>query len=192
MSGSDDAGSADREYAIVLDVLAHGRSDAPEPQYQRSPVAYLVAERDFSLFEVALTEDADITIDDRVAIRPDFEPGIERGHQIEYDGLTDGAQSELEYVVEEIVEERESEFVDFFNEAQPVSLRLHQLTILPGIGDKLRDAILDRRKRRPFESFEDLESSIDGLHDPKGTIVDRVLAEIREDEDLKYTLFARS
>ncbi|MFW5937945.1 MAG: DUF655 domain-containing protein [Halanaeroarchaeum sp.] len=192
MSDSDGSETDDREFAVVLDVLAHGRSDADEPQYRRSPVAYAVGEDTFALFELTLTDDADITIDDRIAIRPAFDPGIDRGRQIDYEKLTDGAKSELEYVVEEIVEDDEERFVDFFNEAQPVSLRLHQLNILPGIGDKLRDSILDRRKRRPFESFEDLESAIDGLHDPKATIVDRILEELREPEDLKYKLFVRS
>ena len=191
MSDSDES-EADREYAVVLDVLAHGRSDADEPQYRRSPVAYAVAEDTFALYELTLTDDADITIDDRIAIRPDFDPGIDRGRQTDYEGLTDGARSELEYVVEEIVEADERRFVDFFNEAQPVSLRLHQLNILPGIGDKLRDTILEKRKRHPFESFDDLEAKVDGLHDPKGTIVDRILQEIRDEDDLKYKLFVRS
>ena len=192
MSDSDGSDADDREYAVVLDVLAHGRSDADEPQYRRSPVAYAVAEDTFALYEMTLDDDAGITIGDRVAIRPALAPGIDRGRQIDYDRLTDGAKSELEYVVEEIVDADEERFVDFFNEAQPVSLRLHQLTIVPGIGDKLRDSILDQRKRRPFDSFEQLEDRVDGLHDPKGTIVDRILEEIREGDDLKYQLFARS
>ena len=191
MSDSDESND-DREIAVILDVLAHGRSDADEPQYRRSPVAYAVGEDTFSLFEMTLIDDADITIGDRVAIRPAFAEGIDRGREIDFDDLTDGAKSELEYVIEEIVEADERRFVDFFNEAQPVSLRLHQLNILPGIGDKLRDSILDQRKRRPFESFEDLGERVDGLHDPKGTITDRITEELREGEDLKYKLFVRS
>ena len=192
MSDSDESEATDREYAVVLDVLAHGRSDADEPQYRRSPVAYAVGEDTFALFELTLTDDADITIDDRIAIRPDFDPGIDRGRQTDYEGLTDGGRSELEYVVEEIVEADERRFVDFFNEAQPVSLRLHQLNILPGIGDKLRDTILEKRKRQPFSSFEELEAKVDGLHDPMGTITERILQEIRDEDDLKYKLFVRS
>lgn len=191
MSDSDESGSDDREAAIVLDVLAHGRSDADEPQYRRSPVAYAVGEETFALFEMTMTDDADITIGDRIDIRPEFDEGIDRGREVAYEDLTDGARSELEYVIEEIVEENEQQFVDFFNEAHPVTLRLHQLTILPGIGDKLRDAILEKRKRTPFDSFEELQERVDGLHDPAGTIADRILTEIQEGEDLKYRLFAR-
>jgi putative nucleotide binding protein len=189
---TEEAGHEDSEAGVVLDVLPHGRSDAEEPQYRRSPVAYVVGEDAFTLYELTLGDDADITIGDRIRIRPDFEAGIDRGRQIEYDRLSDGAKSELEYVVEEIIQRRESAFVDFFNDAQPVTLRLHQLTLLPGIGDKLRDNILNERKRRPFESFEDLENRVSGLHDPMSVLVDRVLQEIKEAEDLKYSIFVRS
>ncbi|MFB6113361.1 MAG: DUF655 domain-containing protein [Halodesulfurarchaeum sp.] len=188
---TDEAGS-DEEYGVVLDVLPHGRSDAEEPQYRRSPVSYAVGEEAFTLYELTLSDDADISIDDRIRIRPDFEPGIERGRQIEYGQLSDGAKSELEYVVAELVERDDDRFVGFFNDAQPVTLRLHQLTLLPGIGDKLRDNILEERKRRPFETFEDLEDRVSGLHDPKQILVDRILQEFTEAEDLKYRLFVRS
>lgn len=189
---TEDTGESDDTYGVVLDVLPHGRSDADEPQYRRSPVIYAVGNDHFSLYELTIGDDADISIGDQIKIRPDFEPGIERGRQIEYEALSDGAQSELEYVIEEIVEAQESQFVDFFNEAQPVSLRLHQLNLLPGIGDKLRDNILDQRKRGPFDSFDELEERVSGLHDPKSIVVDRISAEVKGDEDLKYDIFATS
>ena len=189
---SDATGESEPAYGLVLDVLPHGRNDADEPQYRRSPVIYAVGTEHFALYELTLAEDADISIGDRIKIRPDFDSGIERGRQIDYDGLSDGAGSELEYVIEEIIEDHEKRFVDFFNDAQPVSLRLHQLNLLPGIGDKLRDTILDQRKRKPFDSFEDLEERVSGLHDPKSIIVDRVRDEIQGDEDLKYDIFATS
>ena len=189
---SADTGESDAAFGVVLDLLPHGRSDADEPQYRRSPVAYAVGVEDFSLYELTLEESADVSIDDRIQIKPDFEEGINRGRQVDYDGLSDGARSELDYVVEEIVEADERRFVDFYNDAQPVTLRLHQLNLLPGIGDKLRDNILDQRKRKPFESFEDLEDRVSGLHDPKQVLVDRIFQELTEAEDLKYRLFVRS
>jgi putative nucleotide binding protein len=189
---SDETGESEREYGVVLDFLPHGRSDADEPQYRRSPVIYAVGEDTFSLYELTVEEDTDISIDDRVQIRPEFDEGLNRGHQVGYDDLSDGARSELDYVIEEIVEANDRTFVDFFNDAQPVSLRLHQLNLLPGIGDKLRDNILDQRKRGPFESFDELESRVSGLHDPKSIIVDRIFQELTEAEDLKYSIFVRS
>lgn len=189
---AEDTGETEPEYGLVLDVLPHGRSDADEPQYRRSPVIYVVCVDDFALYELTLDDESGISIGDRVQLQPDFEAGIQRGRQIDYDGLSDGARSELDYVIEEIVEAEEKRFVAFFNEAQPVSLRLHQLNLLPGIGDKLRDNILDQRKRSPFDTFDDLEQRVSGLHDPESIVVNRIKAEIRGDEDLKYDIFATS
>ncbi|MFB6109686.1 MAG: DUF655 domain-containing protein [Halodesulfurarchaeum sp.] len=189
---TEDTGESDAAFGVVLDFLPHGRSDADEPQYRRSPVIYAVGTEAFTLYELMLGEDADVSIGDRVQLRPDFDSGIERGRQVEYGELSDGAQSELEYVIEEIVEADERRFVDFFNEAQPVSLRMHQLDLLPGIGDKLRDNILEQRKRGPFESFSELEERVSGLHDPKSIVIDRIRAEVTGAEDLKYAIFAGS
>jgi putative nucleotide binding protein len=176
--------------AVVLDFLAHGRSDDDRSRYQRSPVAYAVDASTFALYELRLAEDADISIADRIVIEGEGRTeGIEEANRIDYEDLSGGAQSELEYVVEDLVADEPERFVDFYNEAGPITLRLHQLNLLPGIGKKLRNNILDERKREPFESFEDLEERISGLHDPDGVLVERVLEEIRE-EDLKYRIFA--
>jgi len=179
--------------AVVLDFLPRGRSDDDRPQYQRSPVALAVGIPSFRCFEMSLADDSDITIGDRVDVAPapERDPGIEDVNEIGYEDLTGGAVSELEYAVAEIVEDHEERFVAYYADAQPITLRLHQLDLLPGIGDTLRDAILDERKRGPFESFDDLEARVDGLHDAKGKIVERILEELR-DEDVKYHAFVES
>jgi putative nucleotide binding protein len=189
-SGVSADASADSEDAvIVLDYLARGDSDADTQQYRRSPVAYAVRPSDFALFALALTDDAHVSIGDRLVVQgPGTEDLIADTQRVAHADLSAGAQSELEYVVEEIIEAETERFVDFYNEAQPISLRLHQLNLLPGIGKKLRNNILDERKRRPFESFENVEERVSGLHDPKGVLVDRVLEELRQ-TDLKYRNF---
>ncbi|PSP32220.1 DUF655 domain-containing protein [Halobacteriales archaeon QH_10_67_22] len=174
--------------AVVLDYLAHGRTEDDRPQYQKQPLAYALDREDFCLYEIILGEDADVSIGDDLELEDD--DTLERVDEVEYDDLPSGAQSELEYVVEDLVAEETQRFVDFYNDAQPITLRLHQLNLLPGIGKKLRNSILDERKRQPFESFEDLERRVDGLHNPRDVIVERILEEIRED-DLKYRTFAR-
>jgi len=175
--------------AIVLDFLAHGRTEDDRPQYQKQPLAYALDREDFRLYEVVLGADADVSIGDDLVVDRASD-AIERTGEVEYEDLPGGAQSELDYAVEDLATEEERRFVDFYNDAQPITLRLHQLNLLPGIGKKLRNAILDERKRGPFESFEDLGERVDGLHNPKEVVVDRILEEIRKD-DLKYRTFAR-
>lgn len=173
--------------AVVLDHLPHGSPDDSRPQYQKEALAYAVGVDSFKLFELTLTDEADVGIVDRVDIDSEI---IDAVREIEYDELSNSAVSELEYAIEAIIEADEQRFVDFYNDAQPITLRLHQLNLLPGIGKKLRNKIIDKRKRQPFESFDDLADRVGGLHDPKGVIAERILDEIR-DEDLKYKIFAR-
>lgn len=180
----------DPAQAVVLDVLAHGRSDDDRPGYQREPVCYAVGTADFQLYELTFEGPPAVSIGDHIDIEPlaDLDDVVSR-ERIGYDDLPAGAQTELDYVVEEIVDANAQHFVDYYNEAQPVSLRLHQLNLLPGIGDKLRDGILDARKRGgPFNSFEDLEARVDGLHDPQQVVIDRIIEELTEPE-MKYYLF---
>jgi len=182
--------SAERVRAVVLDYLARGLADDNRPRYEQSPVAYAVGTAEFGLYELRLADDADVSIGDRVVVAPEGErsSGIEEVARVGYDDLSGGARSELEYVVEEIVEANEQRFVAFYNEGQPITLRLHQLDLLPGIGDTLRNGLLDERKREPFEDFEDIENRVSGLHDPKETVVERILKEFQSD-DLKYRNF---
>ncbi|MFB6157672.1 MAG: DUF655 domain-containing protein [Haloferacaceae archaeon] len=188
---TDSATDEDELRAVVLDSLPNGRPDDDRPQYERPAVAYAVGEGDFRLYELELVDDADVSIGDRVVVRPAEErAAVGRFRETSYEDLTNAARSEIEYVVEEIVDRNEERFVEFYTEADPISLRLHQLDLLPGVGDKIRNNILDARKRGRFESFADVEERVSGLHDPRGVLVERILSEFRDD-DLKYRLFVR-
>ncbi|WP_152041826.1 DUF655 domain-containing protein [Salinigranum salinum] len=195
-SESGDAGDTETterepDFAVVLDVLPHGRADDDRPRYKKSPLGYALGEENFRLVELRLDDDADVSIGDRVVVEPAADRDlVEEVRDVEYDALSNTALSELEYVVDEILSEHEGRFVDFYNDAQPITIRLHQLNLLPGIGKKLRNNILDQRKRGPFESFEDLEDRISGLHNPKDILAERIMSELRDD-DLKYKVFVR-
>jgi len=171
---------------VLLDVLPNGRPDDDRPQYRKSPVAYGLGSDAFRLYELTLDEGADVSVSDRIALDG---PEVGRYHEVSFDDLTRNAAAEIEYAVEDIVEADEERFVDFYNEAGPITLRLHQLNLLPGIGKQLRNRVLDERKRGPFESFEEVSERVTGLHKPREVIVERIVEEIRE-EDLKYRRFA--
>ena len=180
---SADSGSV----AVVLDYLPHGRADDDRPRFQKPSLAFALGVDDFHLYECVLAEGAEVSFGDRIDVHGE---DVETVSRVSFEDLSGGARSELEYAVEEIVEADERRFVNHYNEAQPITLRLHQLNLLPGIGKKLRDTILDERKRRPFESFEDLDDRVDGLHDPREVVTERILEELRED-DLKYRSFVQ-
>jgi putative nucleotide binding protein len=185
---TDDEPAESGAAAVVLDVLAHGRTEDDRPQYQKQPLVYALGVADFQLFECVTSEPSDVSIGDRIDVNDaDL---FDRVNRIDYDELPSGAASELEYAVEDLVAAEEQRFVDFYNDAQPITLRLHRLNLLPGIGKKLRNNVLDERERRPFQSFEDLEARVSGLHNPEEILVERIMEELRE-EDLKYRTFVQ-
>ena len=185
MSDATPSGDTEDRRVVVLDLLPNGRADDDRPPHRKSPLAYCLAERDFSLVELTLADETDIGFSDRV--RPDGET-VERSRAVTFEDLSSAARSELEYAVEDLIDRDEDRFVGFYNDAQPITLRLHQLNLLPGIGKKLRNSILDERKRKPFASFDDLKDRVAGLHRPKEILIERILEELR-DEDLKYRIF---
>ena len=183
-AGSDD-GPVE---AVVLDYLPNGRPGDDRPQYQKNPVAYGLGDEEFRLFEFELEEGERVVVSDHVAVEGDDR--VVSVREVAFDDLPGGAQSELEYAIEQIIEEDEQQFVDFYNDAQAITTRLHALNLLPGIGKKLRNNVLDERKRKPFESFDEMEERISGLHNPREVLAERILEELRE-EELKYRIFAR-
>jgi putative nucleotide binding protein len=182
----DAADADDGPSAVLLDVLPNGRPDDDRPPSRKSPVAYGLGANSFQLYELTLDDEADVSVSDRIGLDG---PSVGRYRKVSYDDLTRNAAAEVEYAVEDIVDDDERRFVEFYNEAGPITLRLHQLNLLPGVGKQLRNNVLDERKRGPFESFEEVSERVSGLHRPREVIVERIVEEIRED-DLKYRTFA--
>jgi putative nucleotide binding protein len=109
--------------------------------------------------------------------------------RIDYDELTATAKVELPVMVEELVKRRESYFVDFFNRSQAITPRMHALELLPGIGKKSMWHIIDMREKKPFESFDDIQTRA-GIHDPAKIISRRIIEELTGES--KYRLFVRA
>ena len=78
-------------------------------------------------------------------------------------------------------------FVDFFNKAQPLTTRMHQIELLPGLGKKHMWQIIEERKDKPFESFNDIKARVKLMPDPEKIIFKRIIAEMGGEE--KYMLF---
>jgi putative nucleotide binding protein len=107
---------------------------------------------------------------------------------VTYDDLTSGARAELQAVIELIINNDVPRFIDFFNNSQPVTPRMHSMELIPGIGKRLMWQILEQRERVPFDRFEDLQSRT-SITDPVKLLGRRILKELSEEE--KYNLFTR-
>ena len=66
-------------------------------------------------------------------------------------------------------------------------MRMHQLELLPGFGKKHMWEVLEARKEKPFDSFDDLKKRVKLLPDPKVVIIKRIMMELEGDQ--KYTVF---
>lgn len=180
------------DFAYVLDYLPYGRPDDPRPLYQKKPLVQGVGEKHFVLMEMMPKENVVPKAHDRIYIGEGERPVIDHvKRRISYNELTHGAQMELPAVIEKIVLANESKFLSFFNEAYPITTRLHMLELLPGIGKKLMWAIIEEKKKGTFTSFKELVERVKGLHSPEKLITHRVLEELKDD-NIKYRIFTTS
>jgi putative nucleotide binding protein len=184
------------EYAIILDYLPLGYVKEGIPTYKRKPVAQAIGKEEFTLLELIPKEDVTLDIHQKVYIGSGKRDEIARvNRRLKHDDLTSTAKVELNYVIEEIIKAKEDKFVEFFNEAGPISTRLHQLELLPGIGKKHMWDIIKARKEKPFESFDDIKKRVTMLSDPLKLISKRILLELEATGDKKgkrkYVLFTR-
>ena len=101
--------------------------------------------------------------------------------------LTKTGTSELEFVIKDLVKKNENKFVDYFNKSRPLTTRMHQLELLPGLGKKHMWQILEERKEKPFESFKEIKKRIKLMPDPEKIIIKRIISEIKGKE--KHRVF---
>jgi putative nucleotide binding protein len=184
------------DYAIILDYLPLGYFKEGAPSFKRKPIAQAVGTEEFTILELIPKDMVQLDIHEKVYIGPGKRDKIARvNRRLLTDKLTATAKLELGYVIEEIIKEREDKFVEFFNEAGPISTRLHQIELLPGIGKKHMWDIINARQEKKFESFDDIKKRVPMLSDPVKLIVKRVILELEVTDDKrgkkKYTLFTR-
>ncbi len=152
-------------------------------------VIQAIGESFFTLLELSPVRGATLHPQERVAIHRNARGKIDHvKRRVFYEDLAPESAEELPLIVEIIVTKFEHKFVQFFNEAKPLTTRMHSLQLLPGIGQTLMWAILEERKREPFKSFDDIAERTKLQH-PKKVITARIIDELQE--DVKRWLFVR-
>ncbi len=160
-----------------------------DSQPRGDPVVQAVGESHFTLLELVPRSGAKLKPQNRVSIQKDSQTKIDHvKRRIFYEDLIPESTAELSFVIELIVTKHEYKFVQFFNEAKPITTRMHSLQLLPGVGKTLMWALLDERKKAPFKNFEDIAARTK-LQNPKTTITARIINELKE--DVKRWVFAR-
>ncbi len=176
------------EQAIVLDFLPHGYPFDPRPSHIKTPVVQAIGTKRFTLLELCPKKG--------VFLQPNAEVYIGEGKRdeihhilgrLQYDKITNTGLSTLEFTLKDMVKEKEAEFIRFFNTAQPITIRMHQLELLPGLGKKHMNAIIEARRDKDFDNFEDLKNRVKLIPDPEKIIMRRIMLEMEGKE--KWRLF---
>lgn len=176
------------EAAIVLDFLPNGYPYDERPMYMKTPIAQAIGMEHFVLLELVPKKEIHLSPFEEVYIGDGKRDKIHHiVGKLAVSKLTATAKSQLEFVVHEIVKKNEKKFIDFFNQAQPLSTRMHQLELLPGLGKKHMWQIIETRQEKPFESFADLKNRIKLMPDPEKAVIKRIVQELEGAE--KHRLF---
>jgi putative nucleotide binding protein len=176
------------QYAYVLDYLPNGRQT--ERGFHREPLALAIGEDELKLLELVPRPGATFAVGQRIPLvgGPGTPPAIDHvRRRLGHDELTVTARTELPGVLEAIVRANAPRYLRFFNEAPAVSRRFHLLELLPGIGKKTMQQIVDERRRAPFQSFAEIEERL-RIKTPEKLIVARIEQELSGVDD-KYRLF---
>lgn len=178
------------EVAIVLDFLPNGYVFDKKPAHMKTPIAQAIGKDHFILLELVPKRGISLQPADEIYIGEGKRDKIHHIiGRIPLSKLTETAKGELEYAVNDLVDKNEQFFVKFFNESGSISTRTHAVELLPGIGKKQMWQIVEVRKEKPFESFEDIKKRVKLAANPKKAIVKRIMIELNEED--KYRLFIK-
>jgi putative nucleotide binding protein len=172
------------EHAIILDFLPYGYP----LEKKMMPIAQAMGVNKFVLLELVPRRGVKLELKDKVYI------GEGKRDKIYYilgrlnkEKLTETAKLQLEEFVNKLVEDREKQFVEFFNKAEAINTRLHQIELLPGFGRKHAHKIVEVRGGKGFMNFEDLKKRVSNIPDPRKAVEKRILMELTQME--RHNLF---
>jgi len=172
------------EYAIILEYLPHGYP----LEKKMIPIAQAIGETNLTLLELVPRRGVSLETGEKVYIGQDKRDKIYYIlGKLKKEKLTESGKNQLQEFVGKIVNGDHKKFVDFFNKADAINKRIHQIELLPGFGKKHMQEIIKQRKEKEFESFEDMKNRIQNLPDPKNAIEKRILKELTSLE--RYNLF---
>src|SRR3989344_2219655 len=163
------------ENVLVLDFLPRGRSS----DYKTEPLAQLLGKEYFTLLEVVTKPGIELKSLETVYVGKDERPAVEFiKKRIQYKDLTNNSLTELEKAVEKIILESEKKFVDFYNLSKSITIKRHQIELLPGMGKKHMLQIISEREKGQFTTFKEMRERVHGMPDPIAAIVRRVAEEL--------------
>ncbi|MHA2223943.1 MAG: DUF655 domain-containing protein [Candidatus Hodarchaeales archaeon] len=177
----------DKGEGIVIDFFPQGKSLSRKRAEDYNPLAVVVTTNGFQFFDVILANNTKYSLRDTLTITFSNRKILQL-NQIQYDQLSSSALKIIPEIIKQVVLKKESHYVAFLNQAHPLTTRMHQLQLLPGVGQKRMWAILEARKRALFVNFKDFTKRT-GVSDPSSLFSNRIITELEEPP--KYRLFTK-
>ena len=175
------------EYAYVLDFVTRGKSATVRGR--DGIIVTALGEERLTILELLAIPNTTFEIGERVYIGKEGRTKILSVlGRLEFNQISSSAQSELVSVVEKIVMHNEQRFIDYLNNAQPLTPRIHALELIPGIGKTYMKTMLEEREKRKFSDFKDLQERV-GLKEPAKQVAKRIIEEITG--ETRMNLFVR-
>lgn len=164
------------EYAYVLDFNPRGKSSTVRGR--DGIIITAIGEDRLTLLEVLGVPNSTFDVGERIYIGKEGRTKVLSVlGKLEYEHISSSAQSELRGVVENIVTHNETRFVDYLNNARPLTPRIHALELIPGIGKTYMKIMLEEREKKAFASYVDLQERV-GFKEPIKHISERIMDEI--------------
>ena len=164
------------EYAYVLDFNPRGKSSTVRGR--EGIIVTAIGEDRLTILEILGVPNSTFEVGERIYIGKEGRTKVLSVlGKMDYDHISSSSQSELPTVVETIVTTNESRFVEYLNNAQPLTPRIHALELIPGIGKTYMKTMLEEREQKKFESYHDLQERV-GFKDPVKHISERIMDEI--------------
>ena len=164
------------EHAYVLDSKLRAKSTTVHGR--TGIIIIAIGEERLTLLEILGIENSTFDVGERIYIGKEGRTKVQSVlGKIDYIKISDSAKNEIPEVVELIVTKNEKKFVDYINNAQPLTPRTHALELIPGIGKTYMNIIIKEREKNPFESFYDIEKRT-GLKEPIKRLSQRIIEEV--------------
>ena len=164
------------EYAYVLDFNPRGKSLTVRGR--EGIIVTAIGEDRLTILEVLGVPNSTFEVSEKIYIGKEGRTKILSVlGKMDYEHISSSAQSELSSVVEKIVTQNESKFVEYLNNARPLTPRIHALELIPGIGKTYMKVMIEEREKKEFTDFNDLQNRV-GLKEPIKQISKRIMEEI--------------
>ena len=164
------------EYAYVLDFKSRGQSTTVRGR--TGIIIIAIGEERLTLLEILGVENQIFEVGERIYIGKEGRTKVQSVlGKVDYAKISNSVKDEIPRIIELIVTKNEKRFVDYLNNAQSLTPRIHALELIPGIGKTYMHVIIQEREKKPFESFSDIENRT-GLKEPIKHISKRILEEI--------------